>query len=375
MVGRCRTARKMGDRGGRYPRQNDHRQHDHLDLAMCRYGAGLFNRWCAPQSAGFSQPRRNTFFVVEADEYDTSYFDRRSKFVHYRPRTLVLNNLEFDHADIFPDIGAIQAQFHNLMRCVPGGGLVIAPTHDENLDEVLAMGCWTDLARVGKGAVRKPINRDVAGLWDSANPSSNGTEFNVILDGKHQGRLAWSLLGRHNQLNALNAIAAARHAGVPVAQSIEALSKFEGVKRRLEILYEDDGFVLYDDFAHHPSAIRTTLEGLRKAVGSDEIIAIVEPRTHTMSLGTLRNELSTCVAASDQVIWFRGENIKWDLNEIAQASVVPATVQDKHQSLVDQLLKLAANKDSKKVHAVIMSNGAFGGIYQTLVTALNKQTS
>ncbi len=159
---------------------------------------------------------------------------------------------------------------------------------------------------------------------------------------------------------------------MPVAESIAALGEFKGVKRRLEVLYEDDHFVLYDDFAHHPSAIRTTLEGLRKAVGNDEITAIIEPRTHTMSLGTLRNELSTCVAAADSVIWFRGENIKWDLYEVAQASVVSAKVQDKHSALVETLTKLGTTHDGKKRHAVIMSNGAFGGIYQSLVEALNK---
>ncbi|MEQ8690527.1 MAG: UDP-N-acetylmuramate:L-alanyl-gamma-D-glutamyl-meso-diaminopimelate ligase [Pseudomonadales bacterium] len=329
----------------------------------------------APLNLTQSAELGNTpFFVVEADEYDTSYFDRRAKFVHYRPRTLVLNNLEYDHADIFPDIGAIQKQFHNLLRCVPGSGLVIAPHQDEYLDEVLAMGCWTDIARVGGNAVRKPLERDVGGLWEIDNPSSDGREFDVILDGELQGRLSWTLLGKHNQRNAVNAIAAARHVGVTPAQAIEALSAFQGVKRRMEILFENDNFVLYDDFAHHPSAIRTTLEGLRKAVGSDEITAIIEPRTHTMSLGTLRNELSTCVAAADNVIWFRGENIKWDLHEVAQSCVVPARMHVKHSALVDDVIQLARapSRGSKKHHAVVMSNGAFGGIYQSLVTQLNE---
>ena len=217
--------------------------------------------------------------------------------------------------------------------------------------------------------VKKPTDRDVGGLWEYKNPSSSGDAFDVVLDGEHQGRLAWSLLGKHNQLNALNAIAAARHVGVTPQVAIEALASFSGVKRRLEVLYEDADFVLYDDFAHHPSAIRSTLEGLRKAVSSDDILAIVEPRTHTMSLGTLRHELSTCVAAADQVIWFRGENIKWDLNEIAQNSVVPARVLDKHGTLVEEILA-AKRSSNKRLHAVIMSNGAFGGIYKTLVERL-----
>ncbi len=322
----------------------------------------------------FSQSARlgeTPFFVVEADEYDTSYFDRRSKFVHYRPRTLILNNLEFDHADIFPDIEAIGTQFHHLLRTVPGGGLVIAPSNDEHLHEVLAQGVWTPVSRVGEQPV--PNNRRAATesgeLWSAGHTAADGAAFDVLLNGAAQGRVQWDLIGRHNQHNALNAVAAARHAGVPPEQAIEALCGFQGVKRRLEILYNDDHFTLYDDFAHHPTAIRATLEGLRKRVGNDEILAVVEPRTHTMSLGTLRHELTTCCAAADRVIWFRGENIKWDITEVAQHCVVPARVADNHQKLVQSLLK-EHRPGRKKLHVVIMSNGAFGGIYQTLVESL-----
>ncbi len=320
-----------------------------------------------PQSARLGQ---SPFFVVEADEYDTSYFDRRSKFVHYRPRTLIVNNLEFDHADIFDDLGAIQRQFHNLLRTVPGNGLVLTPSNDDAINEVLGMGCWTGVARVGSGPVKKPIAEDTGELWDAGNPAPDGGSFDVLLNGESQGRIDWSLLGRHNQLNALNAIAAARHAGVPVAESIAALSTFQGVKRRLEVLFESSTFTLYDDFAHHPTAIRSTLEGLRKSVGNDEIIAIIEPRTHTMSLGALRHDLSTCSAAADRVFWFRGENIKWDLSEVVQDSVIPAKMFDRHETLVDALVKEAQQERAKKCHAVIMSNGAFGGIYKTLVERL-----
>lgn len=321
----------------------------------------------------FSQSARlgsDPFFVVEADEYDTSYFDRRSKFVHYRPRTLVLNNLEYDHADIFPDIESIQTQFHHLLRTVPAKGLVIAPSHDEELDEVLSMGCWTELARIGNSNVRKPLPLDTGGLWWAKETSSDGASFEVVVDGETEGTVSWSLLGRHNQHNALSALAAARHAGVPVATGIEALSRFGGVKRRLEKLYETDHFVLYDDFAHHPTAIRTTLEGLRRSVGNEDIIAVIEPRTHTMALGTLRQDLATCCAAADRVIWFRGEKIKWDLTEVAQSCVVPARVFDKHDALTREILSIAA-EEGKRRHVVIMSNGAFGGIYQDLVQALN----
>jgi UDP-N-acetylmuramate: L-alanyl-gamma-D-glutamyl-meso-diaminopimelate ligase len=226
---------------------------------------------------------------------------------------------------------------------------------------------------VGDTPVKKPLGLDSAGTWQTADPNSDGSAFDVVLDGESQGRLDWKLLGKHNQQNALNALAASRHVGVPVSEGILALSNFSGVKRRLEVIYEDDHFVLYDDFAHHPTAIRATLEGLRKSIASDEILAIIEPRTHTMALGTLRSDLSHCIAAADNVIWFRGENIKWDLNEVAQASVIPARVMDKHKNLVEEILQAAraAKTQNKKCHAVIMSNGAFGGIYQSLISALN----
>ncbi len=322
----------------------------------------------------FTQSARlgaSPFFVVEADEYDTSYFDRRSKFVHYRPRTLILNNLEFDHADIFEDIHAIQIQFHNLLRTVPAGGLILAPSNDERLTEVLNMGCWTPVARVGEGSVRKTIAQDNGEHWHTGEKRADDSSFDVMLGDEVLGHVQWSLLGKHNQLNGLNAIAAARHAGVPVAQSIEALSRFEGVKRRMEVLHDSATFTLYDDFAHHPTAIRTTLEGLRKRVGSEEIFAIIEPRTHTMSLGSLRHELTTCCAAADRVLWFRGENIKWDLSEVVQQCVIPAQMVDKHQAVIAEVLKAAQQTSGKKCHVVIMSNGAFGGIYKDLVEQLN----
>ena len=321
------------------------------------------------QSASLGQA---PFFVVEADEYDTSYFDRRSKFVHYRPRTLILNNLEYDHADIFPDIAAIQTQFHHLLRTVPASGLILAPTADEHIDEVLGQGIWSQIARVGGQPIKKTLDQDNNGVWSVGDPSSDGAQFDVLLDGQSQGRISWRLLGKHNQHNALNAIAAARHTGVPVAQAIEALKQFSGVKRRLEVIFQNDQLVLYDDFAHHPTAIRTTLEGLRKAVGSDEIIAVIEPRTHTMSLGTLRQDLTTCCAAADRVIWFRGENINWDLTEVQQRCIVPSSMFDKHAALVKDILKLADGGDTqRRRHVVIMSNGAFGGIYKQLTEQLN----
>ena len=273
-------------------------------------------------------------------------------------------------ADIFDDIQAIQTQFHNLLRTVPAGGLVLAPSNDEYISEVLAMGCWTPIARVGDEAPKKQLAQDTGENWYAGDTARDGCAFDVVLNRDHLGRIEWDLLGKHNQANALNAIAAARHAGVPVAQSIAALNTFTGVKRRLEVLYENEHFALYDDFAHHPTAIRSTLEGLRKRVGSDEIVAVIEPRTHTMSLGPLRHDLSTCCAAADQVLWFRGENIKWDLSELVQACVVPARMSDKHEAVVEAILKHAATAQRKKCHVVIMSNGAFGGIYKTLLERL-----
>ena len=310
------------------------------------------------------------FFVVEADEYDTSYFDRRSKFVHYRPRTLVLNNLEYDHADIFADLAAIQAQFHLLMRTIPSEGLVIAPSASDAINEVLQQGCWTGIARIGQRNGKRTHAKDNAERWSFASDKHASDGFTVLLNDDPQGDIRWSLLGEHNKINALNAIAAARHAGVQPQTAIQALCEFRGVKRRMEVIYEANNLVVYDDFAHHPTAIRNTLQGLRAQFSQDEIIAIIEPRTHTMSLGSLRNELTQCCAAADQVIWFRGERIKWDLHEIAEACVVPAKIVENVNNLIKQLLSAKPQPDARRQHWVIMSNGHFGGIYQQLTAAL-----
>jgi UDP-N-acetylmuramate: L-alanyl-gamma-D-glutamyl-meso-diaminopimelate ligase len=309
------------------------------------------------------------FFVVEADEYDTSYFDRRSKFVHYRPRTLIINNLEYDHADIFPDLAAIQTQFHHLLRSVPSNGLVIGPAADDAVNEVLARGCWTPIERFGARQTRgQPHERDTGRRWHAQLDGPDGSAFDVHLDERFVGRVQWSSLGEHNVNNALAAIAAARHAGVPAEVAVAALSAFEGVTRRLDLIAKIGDVSVYDDFAHHPTAIRTTLQGLRHSVGSEEIVAVVEPRSHTMSLGTLRHDLTTCCAAADLALWFRGENIKWDLAEVVQECVVPARQFDDIDRLVDALVRLPA----KKRHIVIMSNGGFGGIYQKLCQRLRE---
>ncbi len=319
------------------------------------------------------------FFVVEADEYDTSYFDRRSKFVHYRPRTLIINNLEYDHADIFPDLEAIQTQFHQLLRTVPNTGLIVAPADDEAVNEVLDRGCWTPVARFGEphqgrqDAISK-TDFETGVRWHATDGDADASRFRVALtemggETLDLGELNWDLLGTHNQNNALAALAAARHVGVTPNVGIEALAKFTGVKRRMDLLLDTGNVRVYDDFAHHPTAIRTTLQGLRNSVGNDEIIAVLEPRSHTMSLGTLRHELTTCCAPADQAFWFRGENIKWDLSEVVQKCVIPAKQFDDLDKLVKALVDLP--KINKRRHLVIMSNGSFGGIYQTLPAALH----
>lgn len=301
-------------------------------------------------------------FVVEADEYDTSYFDRRSKFVHYRPRTLAINNLEFDHADIFPDLGAIRTQFHHLLRTVPGNGLIVAPGRDDAVEDVLSMGCWSPVARFGDAPPRRPTACDNGELWSARNRVADGSAFDVVLRAKHIGRVAWKLVGDHNVANGLSALAAARHAGVAPSVAVEALNRFAGVKRRLEVVAAVGGAVVYDDFAHHPTEIRTTLEGLRRRVGDEEILAIVEPRTHTMSLGTLRDDLAACCAAADRAFWFRGENIKWNLEDVVSNCTVPARLFDD----LDELMRAAVALPPRRRHIVILSNGAFQGIYSKL---------
>jgi len=314
------------------------------------------------------------FFVVEADEYDTSYFDRRSKFVHYRPRTLAINNLEFDHADIFSDLTAIQAQFHLLMRTIPGNGLIIAPELDAGVNQVLKQGCWTPVSRVNptlrETTQRQRIEQETGEIWHAPNAASDGHTFDVAMNDTNYGQIDWSMLGNHNINNALTAIAAARHAGVPAEQAVAALSEFRGVRRRMELIATVGSTKIYDDFAHHPTAIRTTLQGLRNAVGADEIIAVIEPRTHTMSLGALQDELKTCCAPADQICWFRGENVKWDIHAVAANCVVPASVDDDMDTLLQRLQRFCQAADKPR-HIVIMSNGSFQDIYQRLPEQLS----
>jgi len=308
-----------------------------------------------PQNFGLSARAGDApFFVVEADEYDTAFFDKRSKFVHYRPRTLVINNLEFDHADIFPDLAAIQRQFHHLVRTVPGEGLILHPHDEPKVDEVLAMGCWTPTESFDHGA----------GYWQARLIEADGSRFEVLLDDEVQGEVAWSLIGDHNVNNALAAIAAARHAGVPVKHAIAGLSEFVNVKRRMEVRGEVGGVTVYDDFAHHPTAITTTLAGLRKQVGEARILALLEPRSNTMRMGVHKEQLAASLAEADVVFFFQPPDLGWDLGTVAAQA--GAEVFDDIDALVAEVCGQARPGD----HILVMSNGAFGGIHQKLLDRL-----
>ncbi|MCU0840101.1 MAG: UDP-N-acetylmuramate:L-alanyl-gamma-D-glutamyl-meso-diaminopimelate ligase [Thiobacillaceae bacterium] len=292
------------------------------------------------------------FFVIEADEYDTAFFDKRSKFVHYRPRTAILNNLEFDHADIFPDLAAIETQFHHLVRTVPGNGLIVANGREAALGRVLERGCWTPVEAFGTGDG-----------WQAVPDGESA--FDVLLDGEPLGRVAWSLVGEHNRLNALAAIAAARHAGVPPAAAIAALARFENVKRRLEVRGTAAGVTVYDDFAHHPTAIATTLAGLRDKVGDARILAVLEPRSNTMKLGVMKAALAGSLAGADRVYCYAG-GLGWDAAPVFAPLGERASVHEDLDALVEAIAAAARPGD----HVLIMSNGGFGGIHDRLLARL-----
>ncbi len=310
-----------------------------------------------PRNFGLSARAGNApFFVVEADEYDTAFFDKRSKFVHYRPRTVVLNNLEYDHADIFPDIEAIERQFHHLIRTVPGNGLIIAPQADTHLQQVLKMGCWTPV---------ESIDEHAGNGWHAELKQADGSAFEVFFDRQSQGTVYWDSLGKHNVNNALAAIAAARHAGVPTKYAIEALGQFQSPKRRMEIRGEISGITVYDDFAHHPTAIKTTLAGLRAKTGTSRIIAVLEPRSNTMRLGIHRHTLGPALDAADTVLLYQPTGLDWNLGHIT-AALHTAQIFDDIDQLVMHIIKSTRSGD----HILIMSNGAFGGIHEKLLEAL-----
>lgn len=299
------------------------------------------------------------FMVIEADEYDCAFFDKRSKFVHYCPRTLVLNNLEFDHADIFDDLKAIQKQFHHLVRLVPGSGKIILPDNDIHLKQTLAMGCWSEQELVGED-----------GVWNAKKVTTDASEYQVYLNGEVVGEVHWSLVGEHNMHNGLMAIAAAHHVGVQPADACRALGGFVNARRRLELRGTAHGVSVYDDFAHHPTAILATLAALRgKVGGTARILAVLEPRSNTMKLGVCKNELAPALGRADEVFLFQPQHIPWQVAEVAESCVQPAHCSADINTLVDMIVKAAQPGD----HILVMSNGGFSNIHDKLLDALNKK--
>ena len=295
-------------------------------------------------------------FVIEADEYDTAFFDKRSKFVHYRPRTAVLNNLEYDHADIFPDLAAIETQFHHLLRSVPASGRLVVNAREESLQRVLARGCWSEVQRFG---ARK---EEPGALRARGEPQA----FDVLRGSLKVARVEWPLIGEHNQLNALAAIAAAEHVGVTPAQSAAALAEFQNVRRRMELRGEVRGIKVYDDFAHHPTAIRTTVGGLRRRIAPNErVLAIFEPRSNTMKLGAMKAQLPWALEEAD-LSFCNQTGLLWDAKDVLAPLGAQAIVGVDVEALVNAVVKVARPGD----HLLCMSNGGFGGIHERLLKAL-----
>jgi UDP-N-acetylmuramate: L-alanyl-gamma-D-glutamyl-meso-diaminopimelate ligase len=350
-----------------------------LEYAGARPGyliGGVTNNF--EQSATLGE---SSFFVVEADEYDTAFFDKRSKFVHYRPRSAILNNLEFDHADVFEDLAAIEKQFHHLIRTVPGNGLIITPYQDSTLEAVLAQGCWTSRQQFGLDVPEEVCNLLAANggvFWNAEMACSHGAEFEVVKYGQGStgqvlGRslIQWQISGRHNVKNAMAAIAAAHHAGIDVATATAALREFKGVKRRMELLGKVEGVHVYDDFAHHPTAIETTLEGmaakLKSAPEHSRLIAVIEPRSNTMKLGVHQEDLVNACQAADMIVWQKPEKSGIDFEKLLEDSATPADAFDNIEDIVRYLEESSMPGD----HIVIMSNGGFDGIHQKLLQALS----
>ena len=311
-----------------------------------------------PENFGVSaRVGESPFFVIEADEYDSAFFDKRSKFVHYRPKTLVINNLEFDHADIFADLGAIQTQFHHLVRMVPENGLILTPNNTPAIEDMLKKGCWSSRQSLGKE-------------WHAELLKKDGSEFNVLHNGVIVGTVAWSLLGQHNVDNALMAIAAAHHAGVTLPDAIDALSFFKNVKRRMEVKGEVNNITLYDDFAHHPTAIATTLDGLRKKVGNARILAVLEPRSNTMKMGVHKDTLANSWQKADEVYLYEPEGMDWSLVESVAHSNAPAHCFKDVEKIVQGVCNVAQPGD----HILVMSNGGFEGIHGRILDALKMKS-
>ncbi|WP_153916176.1 UDP-N-acetylmuramate:L-alanyl-gamma-D-glutamyl-meso-diaminopimelate ligase [Shewanella sp. TC10] len=338
-------------------------------LEDCGYEPG-FLIGGVPQNFGVSARLGNSpFFVVEADEYDSAFFDKRSKFVHYRPRTLVINNLEFDHADIFADLAAIQKQFNHVIRTVPGEGKVIWPAENNAVKEVIELGCWSE-QELFHATATDAKSKNQKG-WYANSIAADGHEFEVMFNGESQGILNWGLIGQHNIENAVMAIAAARHVGVAPALAIEALTKFSPPKRRLELLDTVNGIAVYDDFAHHPTAIETTLQGLRAKVGYGEqatgkLIVVLEPRSNTMKSGVHKDTLAASMTLADCAFLYQADNIGWDIKTNMASASLPVTV----STDINEIIALVSAEASAGDTIVIMSNGGFNGIHQKLMSAL-----
>jgi UDP-N-acetylmuramate: L-alanyl-gamma-D-glutamyl-meso-diaminopimelate ligase len=298
---------------------------------------------------------QGTHFVIEADEYDTAFFDKRSKFVHYRPRTAVLNNLEMDHADIFPDLAAIETQFHHLVRTVPSKGRIVVNARDEALQRVLQRGCWSEVLRFGA------LREEPGALRARGEPQA----FDVLRGSLKIGHVEWGLLGEHNQLNGLAAIGAAEHVGVAPDAAAAALGRFENARRRMELVGEVGGVKVYDDFAHHPTAIRTTVGGLRQRVGLERVLAVFEPRSNTMKLGTMKAQLPWALEDADLSFCLQG-NYGWDARDALAPMGAQAVVADKVDALAAAVIAAARRGD----HVLCMSNGSFGGIHAKLLEGL-----
>jgi UDP-N-acetylmuramate: L-alanyl-gamma-D-glutamyl-meso-diaminopimelate ligase len=311
-----------------------------------------------PENFGVSaRVGESPFFVIEADEYDSAFFDKRSKFVHYRPKTLVINNLEFDHADIFADLGAIQTQFHHLVRMVPENGLILTPNGTPAIEDMLKKGCWSSRQSLGKE-------------WHAELLKKDGSEFNVLHNGVIAGTVTWSLLGQHNVDNALMAIAAAHHAGVTLPDAIDALSFFKNVKRRMEVKGEVNNITLYDDFAHHPTAIATTLDGLRKKVGNARILAVLEPRSNTMKMGVHKDTLANSWQKADEVYLYEPEGMDWSLVDSVAHSNAPTHCFRDVEKIVQGVCNVAQPGD----HILVMSNGGFESIHGRILDALKMKS-
>ena len=301
------------------------------------------------------------YFTIEADEYDTAFFDKRSKFVHYRPRTAILNNLEFDHADIFADLAAIETQFHHLVRTVPQSGCLVVNNQEDSLQRVIARGCWSKIERFGDG-----------GHWTLADTVNDG--FTVLQEGKAVAEVNWepnaSVAGRHNQMNALAAIVAAHHIGISPRDAALALGTFKNVKRRLEVIGSANGITVYDDFAHHPTAITTTVDGLRRRIGKSRLLAVLEPRSNTMKLGVMKSQLPDSLKEADLVFGYGAKEGKdalgWDLSE----SLSPLGDRASAFNNLDQLVNAVVRNAQSGDHILVMSNGGFGGVHRRILTAL-----